>query len=157
MLVNLIALLPLFAAASASVVPRDSTFGRLHPISDVNACLAASKAVAGAKVNLVACHKDGNAASALELWNITDSLPFDKKFLSLQSHPELCLDGKNANAGDSLTLQRCGTNDRGQQLSYSTSGYMSFPDANCVHKASSASVDVQTCWTFDDPLKFFAS
>ncbi|WWC69944.1 uncharacterized protein I206_103888 [Kwoniella pini CBS 10737] len=155
---TLLAILP--ALATATVIPRASArFGRLHPHDNQNLCVAAASQTAGAAVSFVDCHKDVDSASPLELWNITTSAEFVNNWISLQSDPTLCLEGtSSAQAGGSLVLATCSTSKTGtQKIGRSREGFMSFSNANCLHKKSDSEVDIQTCWTMASDLKFYPS
>ncbi|WWC61917.1 uncharacterized protein I303_104503 [Kwoniella dejecticola CBS 10117] len=154
----LLAVLPILA--SATVVPRQSApFGRLHPIDNQDLCVAAASQAAGAQVSLVNCHASSDAASALELWNITTSGSFINTYISLQSDATLCLSGTNAAlAGGHYELQKCSRDaTRVQMIGRSPEGFMEFADMYCMNKKSDTELDIQDCWSMKDSLKFYAS
>ncbi|WVQ81775.1 hypothetical protein IAT38_003900 [Cryptococcus sp. DSM 104549] len=159
---SLFALLPALAVASAATIPveeRASPLGRLHPSADLSLCVAVPQAAVGATATLVSCHADSDAASSLELWNIT-SAPFNMQLISLQSDPTLCLDGTvYPNQDRSVTLQTCGTNTGGgQKWSYSTDGFLSMPNAFCLRKVgTTTTVNLSSCYAMTSDLEFFAS
>ncbi|KAK6909791.1 hypothetical protein L486_00560 [Kwoniella mangroviensis CBS 10435] len=150
---SLLAILPILGLASASVVPRAFT-GTIHPASNSKLCIAASSATTGASVGFEACGSN----PSLETFNVTSSSTWDRVEIALKSDLSLCLDGGNrAQSGGVLTLGTCGANSDGQLISKSTDGFLSFQNAYCFHKKSDSELDIQTCWTMDDPLKFTVS
>ncbi|WVQ67360.1 uncharacterized protein L199_005556 [Kwoniella botswanensis] len=149
----LLAILPILGLASASAVPRAVT-GTIHPASNSNLCIAASSATAGASVGIETCGLN----PSLEAFNVTSSPTWDRVRIAVKFNPSLCLDGgSRAQGGDVLTLGTCGANTNGQLISKSTDGFLSFQNAYCFHKKSDSELDIQTCWTMDDPLRYTVS
>ncbi|WVW84213.1 hypothetical protein I302_106243 [Kwoniella bestiolae CBS 10118] len=146
----LLAILPALGLVSASAVPR-AVSGKLSPASNTNLCVTASSATAGASVGFVQCGSN----PSLEVFLIPSASVWATSQVALESNPSLCLDGgSRPEVGNTVTLATCGTNSNGQMLSKSEVGLISFQNANCLHKKSDTKLDIQTCYTMDEPLKF---
>ncbi|WVQ81774.1 hypothetical protein IAT38_003899 [Cryptococcus sp. DSM 104549] len=156
----LLALLPLLGMASAAPAKRASApFGRLHPYSDLFACVGANDANIGAAAALHPCRPSDDVDSNLELWNITTSAPFENQYISLQAFPGFCLDGGYVPAvGTKFSLQACGSNDAGQLWSYTQNGYLSLPNGLCMRKLGDLSeLDAAECQSTTKDTIFFPS
>ncbi|WRT66616.1 uncharacterized protein IL334_003575 [Kwoniella shivajii] len=160
----LLAILPVLGLASATVIPRQGSvypFGHLHPTSDIGGlCVAASELAIGASIGLVECHASTDPLSALELWNITNSAAHGPERIALQARPQLCIAGNpRTEIGNTLYIEECGGVNDGQYqlISYSQAGFLSFQNANCIHRKSDTELDIQTCYTMANDLKFVPS
>ncbi|TYJ54448.1 hypothetical protein B9479_004864 [Cryptococcus floricola] len=145
---TLLALLPIVGLTSAAVVPRESAkFGRLLQWDDLTLCVKANDAHIGAAISFGSCVTNGTEGYDLQMWNFTNSAPFDNKVLNLQAYPDLCIDaGFVPHNGGKYSLQPCGWNPAGQLLSYASAGLISTSNGICMRKwEDSKEIDQHEC------------